>query len=212
MHRTDTLCDENNKQEEFKHVKKVLQINQYPLKQINKVAQATLNNRSNPLATSQDLNLKYTSVPYVPGVSERLSRIFRKFDVKIAHKPTNTIKDKICHLKDKRKNLDKAGVVYELDCNQCTAKYIGETGRQTRDRMKEHQNDISVRKPASKIYQHVNNNQGHSFDFNNVRILAHERYVHTRRHLEGVHSYMKTSSINQYFPVNNAYKPFLPQS
>ena len=83
-------------------------------------------------------NLKYVPVPYIPGTSERLRRIFKKFDIKIAHKPSNTIKSKICHLKDKRKNLDKAGVIYQIDCNQCQAKYIGETGRQVRDRMKEH--------------------------------------------------------------------------
>ena len=123
-----------------------------------------------------------------------------------------TLKNNICHLKDKRNNLEKAGVVYEIDCNQCAAKYIGETGRQTRDRMEEHQNDILQKKPASKIFQHVNENPGHSFDFNNVRILGNEKNLHTRRLLEGVHSYMETSSINQYLPVNGSYKQFLPRS
>ena len=212
IHRADKLCDNDTKKDEFKHIKNVLQINQYPLKQINKVSQATLNQRNNSQVPPPNANLKYIPVPYVHGVSERLGRMFKKFDRKIVHKPTNTIKNQLCHLKDRRKNVDKAGVVYQLDCTQCTAKYIGETGRQAKDRMKEHQKDISNCKPASKIFQHVNNNPSHSFDFDNLRVLANEKNLHVRRHLEGVHSHMQPSSINLYIPVKNSYQQFLPQS
>ena len=209
MHRADNLCDEDKKTEEFNHIKQVLQTNQYPMKQINKISQKTLNRRTDRQVTSTNPNLRYVSVPYIPGISERVSHIFRKFDIKIAHKPTNTIKNKICHLKDKRKNLDKAGVVYQVDCNDCQAKYIGETGRQTRDRMKEHERDVTNQKPASKIFQHVDGNQGHSFDFENVHVLANEKNLHVRRQLEGIYSFMQPSSINQYILVKNSYKQFL---
>ena len=212
MHRADSLCDEEKKPEEFARIKNVLQTNEYPLDQINKISQKTLNRRNINQSTSSNSNKKYVPIPYIPGTSERLSRIFRKYDIKVAHKPSKTIKNKICHLKDKRKNLDKAGVVYQVDCNQCSAKYIGETGRQTRDRMKEHQNDVSNGKPASKIVQHINDHNGHSFDFENIHILANEGNPHVRRQLEGIHSFMQNASINQYLPVKESYKPFLFQN
>ena len=67
-----------------------------------------------------------------------MARIFNKFDVKIAHKPTRTIRNELCNLKDKRSNNDRAGVVYGLDCESCPSIYVGESGRQVKDRMKEH--------------------------------------------------------------------------
>ena len=56
----------------------------------------------------------------------------------------------ICHLKDKRIASDRSGMVYGLDCSDCSAIYVGETGRQVKDRMKEHQADIIKKKPVSK--------------------------------------------------------------
>jgi hypothetical protein len=35
----------------------------------------------------------------------------------------------MCKLKDKRQTEDQAGVVYKIDCNDCNAVYVGETGR-----------------------------------------------------------------------------------
>ena len=55
-------------------------------------------------------------------------------------------------MKDKRTVQEKAGVVYRLDCKDCDAKYVGETGRQVQDRMAEHKRDIEKKKPASKVF------------------------------------------------------------
>ena len=77
-------------------------------------------------------------MPCIPVVSERVQRIFQKHDVKIAHKPTRKLRNELCHIKDKRDINEKAGVVYKLDCKNCDATYVGETGRQVQDRMAEH--------------------------------------------------------------------------
>lgn len=58
-------------------------------------------------------------------------------------------------MKDKQNVKDKKNVVYQIKCSDCPAKYIGETGRQTKQRLKEHERDIRTRKPENKIYQHV---------------------------------------------------------
>ena len=34
--------------------------------------------------------------------------------------------------------METSGVVYEADCSNCLKKYIGETGRKLKERMKEH--------------------------------------------------------------------------
>ena len=94
----------------------------------------------------------------------------RKYDIKLAHKPTRTLKHELTRIKDKQPAFNKAGVVYKLDCNECDAVYVGKTGRQVKDRMQEHQNDIVKGKPISKVYHHVNET-GHSFNFDNVSVL-----------------------------------------
>ena len=103
---------------------------------------------------------------------DRVARIFRKYNIKLAHKPTRTLKYELTHLKDKQPALNRAGLVYKLDCNECDAVYVGETGRQVKDRMREHQNDIVKGKQVSKVYNHVNET-GHSFNFDNVSVLDH---------------------------------------
>ena len=58
-------------------------------------------------------------------------------------KTTNTLKNKLCHLKDKRLNEQKRNVIYQVDCNDCDAKYIGESSRNIKIRMTEHERDFN---------------------------------------------------------------------
>ena len=53
-----------------------------------------------------------------------------------------TLRNELCHVKDKRIVKDRSGVVYGLDCSDCSAINVGGTGRQFKDRMKEHHADI----------------------------------------------------------------------
>ena len=93
----------------------------------------TIDNISHKINQSiNDLQIKdfkYVSAPYIHGTSERVTRILRKHDIKLAHKPTRTLKHELTHLKDKQPAFNKAGLAYKLDCNKCDAVYVGETGR-----------------------------------------------------------------------------------
>ena len=61
--------------------------------------------------------------------------------IKIAHKPTNTIKSKLCHLKDPRVASEKNHSAYKIDCINCVS-YIGETSKKVEDRVREHRRNI----------------------------------------------------------------------
>ena len=97
----------------------------------------------------------------------------------MAHTTTCTLKLELTHQKDKQPTFNKAGVAYKLNCNECDAIYVGETGRQVKDRMREHQNDIVQGKQVSKVYNHVNET-GHSFNFDNVSVLDYCQLVKVR--------------------------------
>lgn len=209
LHRAEHLCDEEYKTQEIQHVSNVLQTNGYPLSRINKISHKVRNPKMPTQNSSpSDVSPAFVSIPYISGVSERISRIFRKYDVNIAHQPSRKLRNELCHLKDKRSVGERAGVVYQLDCKDCDAKYVGETGRQLQDRMKEHQRDIVNKKKVSKVYEHVNTTK-HSFDFENVRILDNCSHRKARLHLESVHTYMQHNTINRSLTLDNTYKPLL---
>ena len=76
--------------------------------------------------------------------------------------------------------------------------------------MEEHKKDIETAKIALHVYQHVDSFD-HTFDFENVKILDSSNNPDVRLHLESLHTYMQTGSINKSIYLNNTYKKFLPR-
>ena len=58
-------------------------------------------------------------IPYFEGVTERLSRVFKKHSFSTAMKPHCTLRKKLVHPKDKRDPLQTADIVYEIKCKTC---------------------------------------------------------------------------------------------
>ena len=78
-------------------------------------------------------------LPYVKGISEKMARIFKRYDIETIHKPSSTLKNLLCQkMKDKIHLLDKTGAVYHTECmkKKCREErekddYVGETERVT---------------------------------------------------------------------------------
>ena len=96
-----------------------------------------VSNNSNP-------DQKYYGAPYIKGTSERTARILKKKknNITLGFKSTKTVKNILCKLKDRINNLEKAGVVYKIECKECESNYAGETGRCLQDRINEHKKDV----------------------------------------------------------------------
>mgnify|MGYP001607359809 CR=1 FL=1 len=99
-------------------------------------------------------------------------------------------------------------MVYQIDCSNCDAAYIGETGRNLETRLSEHVKAIEKRQTTSKIYQHVNETQ-HSFDFASVKILDKEERPYVRKNLESIHSMKHPHPVNRYKEIPTLYHPFI---
>ena len=63
--------------------------------------------------------------------------------------------------------------------------------------MNEHQDDI--------VYSH-GSNTGHTFNFEDVKILERQKNVNVRRQLEGIHTYQNNGTINRALDINEIYK------
>ena len=77
-------------------------------------------------------------LPYAHGTSEELARIFKKNQITSAMKPHSTLRTFLVHPKDK---TDPKEGVYTIDCTGCSKKYVGETKRKLKVRVKEHRTE-----------------------------------------------------------------------
>ena len=106
--------------------------------------------------------------PYVSGLSEHLSRVFRAQDIRTYHKPYNTLRSTLVHPKDRTPTEKKTGVVYDITCSDCGEHYIGETARTLEKRLGEHQ-----KQTTSAIQEHQSQ-ANHKIDWEGVKILDKE--------------------------------------
>ena len=153
---------------------------------------------------SQQENLIKITAPYIKGTTERVKRLLRNHNVKIFDTNRNSIKSKICQLKDKRNNSEKSNVVYEIPCNDCSAKYIGESSRTVKVRTHEHHLDISNKRIRNHMFAHERDSN-HKFNLEEVRVIAQEKRSKPRKFVEGLFSQFEQNSINNAQEIPAVY-------
>ena len=78
------------------------------------------------------------TIPYIKGTSETIARILQPYNIRVAHKPITTLRQLLTNVKYKDEPNDRQGAVYKINCCDCQASYIGETGRNLNIRLTEH--------------------------------------------------------------------------
>ena len=121
-------------------------------------------------------------------------------------RPTNTIKQSLVRPKDREKELNKSGVVYQISCQDCEAQYVGQTGRHLGERLKEHQR--ATRKGyylESGVAEHVVDS-GHSIDWS-VKVLDQDLNQRRRLVREAIWIHRNNPSMNRDtgFELSKAY-------
>ena len=113
-----------DKETKMKHLRSVLQNNNYK----PWIFKTPLGTTHKPKGTANKGGSSI-SIPllYMQGVSEQLTRVFRKQGVGTCHKPVNTIRQQLVHPKGPTPMEKKCGVVYKILCRDCEEVYIGET-------------------------------------------------------------------------------------
>ena len=56
-------------------------------------------------------------------------------NIRVTHKPITTLCQLLTNVKDKDKPRNRQGVVYKINCSDCHASYIRETGRNLTTRL-----------------------------------------------------------------------------
>ena len=133
-HRCDVICStEEAKLQELEHLKKVLSVSGYTKTSWDIVCREKP--PTVPRDPQQTRQKGHVTLPYVGHVSDALARTIRKAGVAVHLKPYNNIRSHLVRPKDKVPKEDKPGVIYRIKCGECSASYVGETGRQLKDRV-----------------------------------------------------------------------------
>ena len=112
-------------------------------------------NGSSSASTSSAVS-PFIVLPYVRGVSEKISRVLRNNGVKVGYEPLSVLRTCFPRPKDKPPILQYRGVVYRVACIDCNFVYYGQTDRALERRLKEHKRAVRVGDNNSKVAQHVN--------------------------------------------------------
>ena len=128
---------------------------------------------------------KVVTIPYCSGLSEKLTRIFRKHNTKVASKPERTIRDILVKPKDKTPQDQQCGAIYKIPCGECDSFYIGETGRQLNTRIGEHKKSVRLEGISSAVGEHQMDT-GHSIAWNEVSVLGIEPKDYPRKIREAI--------------------------
>nr|CAH8838685.1 unnamed protein product [Trichobilharzia regenti] len=135
--------------DELKQIEEALVLNNYPIKFIRKIIKGQKQNKNNCETSNNNINKKEykssTVIPYKEGTSETLRRILNKIGIRVAFKPTNSLRDKLCRLKDPVDPIRQNNIIYKIPCNDCEVNYIGQTSRSGVVRLSEHKNLAKVR-------------------------------------------------------------------
>ena len=174
LHRAKYLVsEEENKAKEVQHTQNALLANGYKRRMFKVPSRPSPTSQQN--STSETTRPISVGLPYVSGLSEHLSRVFRAQGTRTYHKPYNTLRSILVHPKDRTPTEKKTGVVYDITCNVCGEHYTGETARTLEKRMGEHQKQTTsaIREHQSQANQKI--------DWEGVKILDKESEVNAQR-------------------------------
>ena len=140
----DIVSDEQDLKWENERIIEVLMENDYSKESIMRVKKRVKrSNRSQVSENAADTEpRKFISLPYIPGTSETLKRVFSSHKINCAFYSKETLRKQLSKPKDKVPINDRNNIIYKIPCNDCSASYIGETKRPFGVRKKEHQGNV----------------------------------------------------------------------
>jgi hypothetical protein len=210
LHRTERLITETReKAAEKNRIAKVLKRNGYPDKFLKTVEREV----SQPKHHQQQLEpLATVILPYRYDTSEQIQRILQKSNIRTVFKADNTLHRNLVHLKDRIPTRDKTDCIYKISCAECPQCYIGQTSRELKTRITEHQRcsrnppknqrELEKLERDSAIAAHALF-EDHKIDFENPQIVQHGfKNFSERITAETVHMISNKSNINRGLSIN----------
>ncbi|XP_044751504.1 uncharacterized protein LOC123312424 [Coccinella septempunctata] len=191
MYRALSLSDSKFREETTQKVCKILRENNYPKyiiqRVVNKAKEKVMCTRNNIQQKNKETT-QYCRFPFIPGLSQKISRIFKRINCTCAFYNKTTTKKYFTQLKDSVPTNLQSSVVYNIPCSNCDKAYIGQTKQLLKDRIRQHKTDSNniTHKEKTALTSHTFK-EGHKFNFEETTILDHENNNYRRNISEMIH-------------------------
>ncbi len=137
--------------------------------------------------TKVEKQRKWVKLHYNGILTDKLGKLCNRFGLDPAMKSDGNIGQLLPRTYNSNNSRFGSGV-YQLSCNDCSAVYIGQTGKGFEHRFNQHERAIANNKPDSSNFARHIISSGHSTNVNydnNCTILAKEDHLLRRCFLEG---------------------------
>ena len=196
----DIVSDQNDLERENERIVNVLMENDYKKSTIMTVKRKIEKVRvEQPMQTDDGTNAettKYLSIPYIPGTSETLRRIFSKHNIKCSFYSNDTLRRYLSKPKDMIPVEQQNNIVYKIPCRDCDATYIGESKRSFKQRSSEHMRAVRNRDiEKNEIADHCWK-ENHQMNWDNKKVIDRERNMYARKIKETIHSIKDKNHVN----------------
>ena len=224
LHRATNLPNtKQGKETELIRVTDALRINNYPQNVISNILKKkSSTQRTNSIPTPEELVcmffkwaapsdcFNYAVLPYINGISQPLTRLLKKHDIRVVNKPLKTLQQEFPSPKSRPPIDLQPNVVYKISCADCPWSYVGETGRCFETRRKEHVRNVKSYARGSNIAKHAWS-ANHSIDFNNSQVID-KGSSRIRKTLESWHTASIDHADNNSRPLPNQYSILLKKN
>lgn len=179
--RAERLCSSKNiYANEMNSIKTTLAQNGYPQSTLQAV-----HRRQVPRVSKQGKVV----IPYIQGISERISRTLASHDIQVAHRSVRKLRSFFKSAKDPTPAATQCGVVYEVDCQDCEKVYIGQTKNSLTTRVNQHRAALRLLQPEKSALAEHAITSDHQIDWGNPKVLARETRWRHRLFLETWHTF-----------------------
>lgn len=120
-----------------------------------------------------DREFKYISMPFHPPLTHKLDNELKKFGYKVAYQNEGKLAALLGSTKDKITDDGEKSGIYQIQCANCDVKYIGQTKRKMKTRIKEHFEDC--KKPPNEEKPMAKHAIENSHVFGEVKLLEEVR-------------------------------------
>lgn len=198
--RAQIICDSPDAlQNENNYLKRVFDKNNYNSDFIKR-------NTYKPNEPNETNNSVTTAtIPYIKGTSETISRILRPYNIRVAHKPITTLRQVLTNIKDKEQPNERQGAVYKINCSDCHASYIGETGRNLNIRLTEHKRATKKQDKTNHIAEHHRITK-HNIDWDSAKCITYSTDYRQRLTLESWYTNLEQTPLNRSQQLPAPYK------
>ena len=145
------------------------------------------------------------TIPYIKGTSETISRILQPCNIRVAHKPTTTLRQLLTNVKDRDEPINRQDTVYKINCFDCQASYIGETGRNLNTRLTEHKRATRNGDANNHIAVH-HQLTNHNIDWDSAQCLTYSTNYFQRLTLESWYTNLEQTPLNRCQQLPAPYK------